>query len=331
MVKVAVVGGSGYTGAILAKLIAQHPLLQLSGLYVSPGSADRGAPLSSLYPELLGLVDQPLLGLDLDTLAQADAVCLATDHAVSAGLATALLDRGVVVFDLSGAHRFSEPAVFPEFYGFDHPAPGRLAEAVYGLAEYAQEAIARSDLIAVPGCYPTASLLALKPLKAHRLIADNGVPVINAVSGVSGAGRKAALNTSFCQVSLTPYGVLGHRHQPEIESQLDHPVVFTPHLGAFKRGILATITIPVAEGVSEAEVAAAYACYDVAEKVHLLPQGQWPKIDDVAGGDRCLLGWKLDPRRRVLVVASAIDNLMKGAASQALQCILIRFNLEVSP
>ncbi|GAA5193416.1 N-acetyl-gamma-glutamyl-phosphate reductase [Ferrimonas gelatinilytica] len=330
MVRVSVVGGSGYTGAILAKLIAQHPHLQLSGLYVSPGSADRDRLLSSLYPELIGIVDLPLQGLDLDALTQADAVCLATDHAVSAELAPKLLAQGVVVFDLSGAHRFRDPSLLPQFYGFEHPVPACLSGAVYGLAEHAEQALSDASLIAVPGCYPTASLLALMPLKVNGLIAHDGVPVINAVSGVSGAGRKAALNTSFCQVSLTPYGVLGHRHQPEIESQLDHPVVFTPHLGAFKRGILATITVPMAEGVGETEVRAAYGCYDTAGKVHLLPQGEWPKVDDVAGSDRCLLAWKLDSQRRILVVASAIDNLMKGAASQALQCILIRFGLGVS-
>ncbi|GAA4900808.1 N-acetyl-gamma-glutamyl-phosphate reductase [Ferrimonas pelagia] len=330
MIKVAVIGGSGYTGAILAKLIAQHNELCLSGLYVSAGSADKGKALSSLYPELMGQVDQPLLPLTDAALAaiDADAVCLATEHHVSAQLAPTLLEHGCKVFDLSGGHRFADAAVFPQFYGFDHPAPQLLTDAVYGLAEWAQASLAQAALIAVPGCYPTASLLALKPLKQKGLISEQGVPVINAVSGVSGAGRKASLISSFCNVSLTPYGVLGHRHQPEIETQLDHPVVFTPHLGAFKRGILATVTVPVAPGTTEADVAAAYACYDASSKVYQLPAGQWPKIDDVAGSDRCLLGWKLDSERQVLVVASAIDNLMKGAASQALQCILIRFGIE---
>ncbi len=329
MIQVAVIGASGYTGAILTKLIAQHPKMALAGCYVSAGSADAHTPLSQLYPELIGLVDQPLQPLTEDALAQlgsqAQAVCLATEHQVSANLAPALLAQGLIVFDLSGGHRFADPAVYPSHYGFTHPAPELLTDAVYGLAEWAAQPLTQAALIAVPGCYPTAALTALKPLMSQNLI--NGVPVINAVSGVSGAGRKASLTNSFCQVSLTPYGVLGHRHQPEIETQLGCPVVFTPHLGAFKRGILATITVPVAAGCSEADVAKAYAVYGDSPVVKLLPAGQWPKVDDVAGTNRCLLAWKLDSERQVLVVASAIDNLMKGAASQALQCIVIRFGL----
>ncbi|MBY6187834.1 N-acetyl-gamma-glutamyl-phosphate reductase [Marinobacter hydrocarbonoclasticus] len=329
MIQVAVIGASGYTGATLAKLLAQHSQLSLAGCFVSAGSADAGTPLSQLYPELMGVVDLPLQPLTDSTLAQlgeqAQAVCLATDHLVSAQLAPQLLAQGLTVFDLSGGHRFTDPVVYPAHYGFEHPAPGLLSDAVYGLAEWAAEALNQAALIAVPGCYPTASLTALKPLKENGLIA--GVPVINAVSGVSGAGRKAALSNSFCQVSLTPYGVLGHRHQPEIETQLGCPVVFTPHLGAFKRGILATITVPVSEGCSEQAVAEAFAVYADNPVVKVLPQGQWPKVDDVAGSDRCLLAWKLDSERNVMVVASAIDNLMKGAASQAVQCILIRFGL----
>ncbi|MBY5992084.1 N-acetyl-gamma-glutamyl-phosphate reductase [Ferrimonas balearica] len=327
MIQVAIIGASGYTGATLAKLVAQHPSLTLAGCYVSAGSADAHTPLSQLYPELLGWVDQPLQPLTDSALAQlgtqAQAVCLATEHQISAQLAPTLLAQGLTVFDLSGGHRFAEPAVYPKHYGFTHPAPELLPGAVYGLAEWAPPSLGEAALIAVPGCYPTASLLALKPLKENHLIA--GVPVINAVSGVSGAGRKASLTNSFCQVSLTPYGVLGHRHQPEIESQLGHAVVFTPHLGAFKRGILATITVPVTVNCTDADVAQAFAAYDASQVVYCLPAGQWPKIDDVAGTDRCLLAWKLDSERQVLVVASAIDNLMKGAASQALQCILIRF------
>ncbi|SHH99132.1 N-acetyl-gamma-glutamyl-phosphate reductase [Ferrimonas marina] len=331
MIQVAVIGGSGYTGAVLAKLIASHPQLSLSGLYVSEASQDQGKPLSSLYPELLGLVDLALTPLTEGNLQaigqQAQAVCLATEHQISAELAPQLLAQGLVVFDLSGGHRFEDAEVYPQFYGFEHPQPALLNEAVYGLAEWAPEAIAQAQLVAVPGCYPTASLLALKPLAQAGLIANGSLPVINAVSGVSGAGRKASQTTSFCNVSLTPYGVLGHRHQPEIETQLGHDVVFTPHLGAFKRGILATITVALADGVNDQDLAEAYGQYEGSDKVQLLPAGQWPKVDDVAGTDRCLLAWKRDEQRQILVVASAIDNLMKGAASQALQCILIRFNL----
>ncbi|QIZ78498.1 N-acetyl-gamma-glutamyl-phosphate reductase [Ferrimonas lipolytica] len=332
MVKVAVIGASGYTGAELARLIQLHPQFELTHLYVSAGSVDKGKPLAQLYPNLIGTVDLPLLPLDEMALAQlgnqTDAVCLALDHLISAELAPKLLALGLVVFDLSGGHRFADASVYSNFYGFEHPAPELLTTAAYGLAEWQAERISAANLIAVAGCYPTASLSALKPLKQAGLISDGSRPVINAVSGVTGAGRKATINNSFCQVSLTPYGVLGHRHQPEIELQLDHEVVFTPHLGAFKRGILATITVQVPNGTTAADIDAAYSCYNDSSVVQLLPTGQWPKIDDVANTPNCLLSWKLDAERGVLVVVSAIDNLLKGAASQALQCMNIRFAVE---
>jgi N-acetyl-gamma-glutamyl-phosphate reductase len=278
-------------------------------------------------------LDNPLLPLTEDALGSmgksADAVCLATEHQISAELAPTLLAQGLKIFDLSGGHRFANPDIYQQYYGFTHPSPTLLKSMVYGLAEWAEDKIKAAErLIAVPGCYPTASLLALRPLKEAGVIAGNSLPVINAVSGVSGAGRKASMSNSFCQVSLTPYGVLGHRHQPEIETYLGHPVVFTPHLGAFKRGILATITVKVPDGTDAQSVEQAYRCYRDSSVVQILPGGQWPKVDDVANTDRCLIAWKLDAERGVLVVASAIDNLLKGAASQALQCMVMHFGLE---
>ncbi|WP_028116237.1 N-acetyl-gamma-glutamyl-phosphate reductase [Ferrimonas senticii] len=332
MTKVAIIGASGYAGAQLAQLIQTAPQFTLHSLFVSAASADLGKPLAQLYPHLHGIIDLPLIGIDEQQISalgdKVDAVCLATEHAVSAAMVPQLLAAGVVVFDLSGAFRFADAAVFPKFYHFEHPSPQLLNDAVYGLPEWHADAIATAQLVAVPGCYPTASLLALKPLKQAGLIAAHCRPVINAVSGVSGAGRKATLANAFCQVSLSPYGVLNHRHQPEIESQLGQQVVFTPHLGAFKRGILATITVELVEHADAEQIAAAYHCYDCSDKVQLLPQGQWPKVDDVALSDRCLLAYGYQPERQLLVVAAAIDNLMKGAASQALQCMIMRFAKE---
>ncbi|MCL2916416.1 N-acetyl-gamma-glutamyl-phosphate reductase [Shewanella corallii] len=325
MKNIAIIGASGYTGAQLAALLSQESEFSIQGLYVSEQSQDLGKSLSQLYPAYQTL-KQPLKPLSKENKAtiieQADAVALATDHKVSADLVAWLAEQGKPVFDLSGAYRFNDASVYPHWYGFDHPHPQLLSSAVYGLAEWQEEEIAKADLIAVPGCYPTASLLALKPLAG--LLDKQIRPVINAVSGVSGAGRKAQMNTSFCEVSLTPYGVLGHRHQPEISSQLGCEVIFTPHLGNFKRGILATITTKLEAGVTAADVAQALSCYDDAELVHVLPQS-FPKVDDVAGTSQCLLGWKYDEQSQYLVIVSAIDNLMKGAASQAFQCIKIHF------
>ncbi len=327
MIQVAIVGASGYTGAALAQLLWAHPDYQLSHLFVSCNSLDRGKTLAQLYPTNLAgeLTLQPLSEADAKQLHGIDAVCLAVEHEVAAQLAPILLAQGITVFDLSGGHRFCDPSVYPQFYQFEHPSPEWLQQAVYGLAEWQSERLASAQLIAVPGCYPTASLLALKPLAQQQLIAPNSRPVINATSGVSGAGRKASMTNAFCEVSLTPYGVLNHRHQPEIEQQLGHQVIFTPHLGAFKRGILATITVQTTPGVTAAAIEAAYACYQGSSIVRLLPAGQWPKVDDVAYTNQCLLNWKFDAERQVLVVCSAIDNVLKGAASQAVQCMDIRF------
>ncbi|WP_299798633.1 N-acetyl-gamma-glutamyl-phosphate reductase [uncultured Shewanella sp.] len=325
MKSIAIIGASGYTGAQITSLIEADENLTVQGLYVSENSLDKGKPLSELYPSyshisytLSPLSDEAKMLI----LQQADAVVLATDHAVSLHLAAWFYQKGLAVFDLSGAYRFSDMQQYPKWYGFDHEYQEVLADAVYGLAEWNNEEIANSKMIAVPGCYPTASLTALKPIAP--LLTD-AFPVINAVSGVTGAGRKAQLHTSFCEVSLTPYGVLGHRHQPEIATQLGQEVIFTPHLGNFKRGILATITVQLKSGTTEADIAAAYSVYDEAPLI-TVKQNQFPKVDDVVNTPNCHLGWKFDPETHYLVVASAIDNLMKGAASQAHQCIKIHFN-----
>ncbi|HDS1200256.1 MULTISPECIES: N-acetyl-gamma-glutamyl-phosphate reductase [Shewanella] len=324
MKNIAIIGASGYTGAQLTALIQAEPELSIQGLYVSENSLDKGKSLAELYPvyQHISAVLQPLTPeAKQQIVAQADAVALATEHSVSLELAAWFYAQGLAVFDLSGAYRFSDAANYPKWYGFEHNQAEVLAQAVYGLAEWNAEAIANSNMIAVPGCYPTASLLALKPLKS---LMTDAFPVINAVSGVTGAGRKAQLHTSFCEVSLTPYGVLGHRHQPEIASQLGQEVIFTPHLGNFKRGILATITLQLKPGTRTEDVAEAYSIYHGSSIVSV-KQNQFPKVDDVVHTGNCHLGWKFDEQNHYLVVASAIDNLMKGAASQALQCIKIHF------
>ena len=325
--KIAVIGASGYTGAQISALINEAKHFSLYGLYVSKNSEDKHKPLVELYPQY-PLLTYPLNPLTdeakKDIANNVDAVVLATDHKVSLHLAAWFYQQGLVVFDLSGAYRFADIMQYAKWYGFEHEYPDVLAKAVYGLAEWNKDQIAQSNLIAVPGCYPTASLLALKPIK--HLLTD-AYPVINAVSGVTGAGRKAQMNTSFCEVSLTPYGVLGHRHQPEIACYLGQEVIFTPHLGNFKRGILATITVQLKANTHNDDINAAFDCYNESDLVNVLASG-FPKIDDVAGTANCLIGWKFDAKSGYLVIASAIDNLMKGAASQGLQCMNIRFNNE---
>jgi len=330
MINIAIIGASGYTGAEMCNLIHRHPQLNVSGLYVSMGSEDKGRDLNELYPQYVGVLSYPLQPLSEQALASikndSDAVVLATSHEVSHNLAAQFIDAGIIVFDLSGAFRFKEGKYIEEYYGFSHQYPQLLEQAVYGLAEWNSDAIKHAKLIAVPGCYPTASLLALKPLFETDLLETTQWPVINAVSGVTGAGRKASMVNSFCEVSLTPYGVLGHRHQPEIATQLGCDVIFTPHLGNFKRGILATITVKLKADVTPEQVTNAYMHYDDKPLVRVR-ENSWPKIDQVAGTQFCDIAYKYDQNSGYLVVASAIDNLLKGAAGQGLQCIELHFGV----
>ncbi|MCS3456670.1 N-acetyl-gamma-glutamyl-phosphate reductase [Aeromonas sp. BIGb0405] len=329
MLNTVIVGASGYAGAELAALVQNHPDLKLFGLYVSAGSQDAHKRFSSLHPQWVGELDQPLLPLDEDgmtrILTQADLVLLATAHEVSAELAPKFLAKGLPVFDLSGAFRVRDQQFYQDYYGFTHANEQWLAQAAYGLAEWNSDAIAAAQLIAVPGCYPTASLCALKPLQQAGLIKADWQPIINAVSGVSGAGRKASVNTSFCEVSLSPYGTFSHRHQPEISHHLGKGVLFQPHLGNYVRGILATIYVQLAEGVTPEQVDRAYlAAYEGKPLVRLT--GQMPSIRGVASTPYCDLAWQ--QQGNMLVVVSAIDNLLKGAASQAIQCVNIKFGFK---
>jgi len=328
MIKTCIVGASGYTGAELAALVHRHNQFELVALYVSTNSADAGKPLGDIHPQFFNSINLPLQPIDesnLSALSESfDLIFLATPHEASHKWMNELCGKKAVIMDLSGAFRIKDKNKFAKYYGFEHHADTLLEQAIYGLADWHQEQISRADLIAVPGCYPTASLTALKPLQQNSLIDATHFPIINAVSGVSGAGRKAALNSSFTEVSLQAYGVLGHRHQPEIADYLGTDVIFTPHLGNFKRGILATITVKTAAGVTEKQITQAYQqAYQGNPIVRL--RNSWPKIDDVVGTPYCDLFWKLDEKTGYLVINSAIDNLLKGAASQALQCANLRF------
>lgn len=331
MIKTCIIGASGYTGTELAALVQDHSQFELAALYVSANSADAWKPLGEIHPQFFNSIKLPLQPIDEDNLSALaenfDLIFLATPHETSHKWMDALCGKKAVIMDLSGAFRIKDKNKFADYYGFEHLAEKLLEQAVYGLADWHHEQIRCANLVAVPGCYPTASLTALKPLQLNGLIDSTHFPIINAVSGVSGAGRKASLNSSFTEVSLHAYGVLGHRHQPEIADYLGAEVIFTPHLGNFKRGILATITIKTADNVTEQQVAEAYQqAYQDNPIIRL--RNTWPKIDDVVGTPYCDLFWKLDNKTGYLVVTSAIDNLLKGAASQALQCANLRFGFD---
>ncbi|MCI7772302.1 MAG: N-acetyl-gamma-glutamyl-phosphate reductase [Succinivibrio sp.] len=327
MVKVAVVGASGYAGAQLVKMISAHSKLELTNLFVSEKSLDLGKKISELYGFLDGICDKTLQPLTSpkDIIACADAVFLATDHKVSHDIAPELVKAGVVVFDLSGAFRISDTDVFAKAYGFEHEHKDLLKTAVYALAEFVDVKKLQSTLmVSLPGCYPTASQLALKPLIDNDLLDLNYRPSINAVSGVSGAGRKAKLNNSFCEVSLNAYGVFTHRHQPEIAEHLGTEVIFTPHLGNFKRGIHATINAKLKDGVSAEQIAKAYSVYDHKPLVRV--KSGMPKLQDVQYLPFCDIGYAF--KDGYIVVCSCIDNLLKGASAQALQVLNLYYGFK---
>ncbi len=326
MLNTHIIGASGYTGAELAKIVHNHPSLQLAGLYVSAQSTDANTLISDLHGQLKGIVDLPLLPLiDPQAVAQqADVVLLATAHQVSHDLAPIFLTEGCQIFDLSGAFRVQSNSFYTDFYGFEHQHKNWLEHAVYGLAEWNASAIAEAQLIAVPGCYPTASQLALKPLLDANLLDAQQWPVINAVSGVSGAGRKATMANSFCEVSLHAYGIFNHRHQPEIATHLDCDVIFTPHLGNFKRGILATITAKLAQDVSAEQITQALESAYINQPAVRLLHSKAAQLNSVVNTCFCDIGWQVQNGH--IILTSAIDNLLKGASSQAVQCINIRNN-----
>jgi N-acetyl-gamma-glutamyl-phosphate reductase len=331
MYSTCILGASGYTGAELAKILWAHPDFSLDGCFVSAQSADAGKRLGEVHGALShvhGIEMQALSDDQVQALGELyDLIFMALPHEVSHHWAQQLRGTKAIIFDLSGAFRLSDAATFEHYYGFAHAYPDLLEERVYGLAEWHASEIANAkQLIAVPGCYPTASMLALKPLTSNHLLSTKQLPVINATSGVSGAGRKASMTSSFFEVSLQAYGVHTHRHTPEIEEFSDTKVIFTPHLGAFKRGILATVTAFVEPHVSAQDITKAFHdAYDDKPLVRLCTS--WPKVDNVAHTPFCDIHWAFDEQKQCVIVTAAIDNLLKGAASQAIQCANIRFAL----
>jgi N-acetyl-gamma-glutamyl-phosphate reductase len=346
LIRTSIIGAGGYAGAELVGLLAGHDAVEIAGLF---GSESRGhgahagavgspaSPTASrfddVFPRFRGQIDLPLEATSLErVLAGApDAVFLATPHEVSHDLAPALLERGIVVFDLSAAFRLRDPAGYPKHYGFTHAHPALLESAVYGLPEHHAAQIRTADLIALPGCYPTSIVLPLAALIDAGVIDTNQPIIADSTSGVSGAGRSAALKSMFCEVSYQPYGVLSHRHAPEICEHAGADVIFTPHLAPFDRGIVSTIHATLAPGCDEASVRGALeeACGDE-PFVRLLPRGVWPSVSAVRCTNFCDIALAVDETRHHLILTSAIDNLVKGAAGQAVQCFNIRFGLPVT-
>jgi len=324
MKKVAVVGATGYSGGELCALLARHPRVEIAAVF-SSGKKEGALPFGSLHPSLGGSIGPDVEPWSADRLAAsgAELAFLATPNETSAEVGPALLARGLRVVDIAGAFRLKDAAAYPAWYGFEHPAPELLAEAVYGLTEWCGGELAGTRLVANPGCYPTSVLLALKPVAG---LLDPAQPVIcDSKSGVSGAGKKSDLAWSFAELAgnFKAYGVGTHRHEPEMRQGLGLPAgapfVFVSHLLPVVRGILSTIHVAFPAPVTPGTLARAFACYDAAPFVRVRPAGELPSLSDVVGTPRCEIGFTLLPGARRAVLVSVIDNLLKGAASQAVQ------------
>ena len=325
-VRVGLAGVSGYAGVEILGLIIGHPGLKLAAL---AGGSSVGATVDSLWGGLAGVSSLPVVGSMDDLGPGLDAIFLALPHGVSAPWLHAhreLLDNGLRIVDLGADFRLRDPAQYATVYGKAHVAPDLLAGAVYGLPEKHRAAIATSQLVANPGCYPTATALAAMP------VVDAGLAqwvVADCVSGVSGAGRKPGIRNLYCEVqeSVVGYGLGGtHRHTPEIEQTLGVPVTFAPHLVPMVRGMLATVHMGVGEGVTLDQVQALFAARYAAEPAVVL-RSEPPATGDVRGTGLAHVYVTLDAQRRVCTAQCAIDNLGKGAAAQAVQNLNVMLGL----
>ncbi|MCY7272422.1 MAG: N-acetyl-gamma-glutamyl-phosphate reductase [Phormidesmis sp. CAN_BIN44] len=329
-VPVGVIGASGYGGVQLVRLLTDHPKLELAYL---GGNSSAGQEYSSLYPHLGHQVHQTIEPIDLDKIAdRCQAVFLSLPNGLACKMAPTLLEKGCKVLDLSADYRFSDLDTYTHWYGLERSDRDVAETAVYGLPELYRDRIAEAQLVGCPGCYPTASLLALSPLFKQGLIVPE-TAIIDAKSGTSGGGRQAKTGLLLAEAdnSLGAYNVAGHRHTPEIEQICSdlagHEILvqFTPHLIPMVRGILATVYATLRDpGLVREDLLTIYsAFYRNTPWVKLLPGGVYPQTKWAWGTNLCYIGVEVDPRTNRVIVMSAIDNLMKGQAGQAIQCLNI--------
>jgi N-acetyl-gamma-glutamyl-phosphate reductase len=332
VIRTVIMGAGGYAGAELVGLLAAHEDAELVGLFGSDSRAasagGRAQRFDEVFPRWRGEIDLPIEATSVERVLalRPQAVFLATPHEVSHDVTAELLANDAVVFDLSAAFRLRNAADYPRHYGFVHQHADLLAEAVYGLPERHFDRLRSANLIALPGCYPTSVVLPLAPLVEAGAVSRAQPVIADCTSGVSGAGRTAVLKSLYCEVSYQPYGVLSHRHAPEICLHSGTDVIFTPHLAPFDRGIVSTIHASLTPEWNQEMVRATLQnAYGAEPFVRLLPAGAWPSVAIVRGTNYCDIALAVDDQSRHLIMVSAIDNLLKGAAGQAVQCFNVRF------
>jgi N-acetyl-gamma-glutamyl-phosphate reductase len=325
--RVGVAGASGYAGAELLRLCAGHPELEV---VMAGADTQADQPVASLYPSLAGVYPALRFAkVGADDLAGLDAVFLALPHGESAGLVPDLVDRVGLVVDLSADFRLRDPGAYPTWYGMTHPAPEFLDRFAYGLPELFRPALDGARLVAAPGCYPTAAALALAPLVRAGVVEPTGV-IVDAASGVSGAGRKLAHTTQFNTVDedFVAYGLLTHRHTPEMEQATGAQVLFTPHLAPMNRGILATCYARPAPGATLATEDVMGVLHEAyADEPFVVVSQASPSTKATYGSNAAHVTARVDERTGWVLALCAIDNLGKGASGQAVQCANIALGL----
>lgn len=334
MIKVGIVGATGYTGAELVRILSRHQGVELVAL---TSRSYAGQPYYQAYPHLYQYTDLVCSELDISQLAkETDVVFTALPHGHSMDIAVAMLRNGKKVVDLGADFRLDDHTKYQQWYNVEHTAPELLQQGVYGLTEINRANIAQSDLVANPGCYPTTAILGLAPLLKHHLIDHQNI-IIDSKSGVSGAGRSLSLKAHYCEANdnLQAYGVTTHRHTPEIEQELSKlaagevVVNFTPHLIPMTRGMLSTIYVNLQQEMTTEQLQQLYKeFYHDDYFVRLLPAGMLPQTKGVAGSNFCDLALVPDQRTGRLIILVAIDNLVKGAAGQAVQNMNVMFGLD---
>ena len=333
-VKIGIVGGTGYTGVELLRLLALHPHAELT---VITSRSDAGLPVADMFPSLRGYVDLKFSDPATANLAACDVVFFATPHGVAMSQAQALLKAGVKVIDLAADFRLQDTAVFEKWYKMPHTCADILKDAVYGIPELYREQIKSANVIGNPGCYPTTVILGLAPLLELGLIDFSAPIVADCKSGVSGAGRKAEVATLFAESSdnMKAYGVAGHRHHPEIHAQLTElagkkvDFIFVPHLIPMIRGMLSTIYVKLSTKGLQADIQALYEKrYANEQFVDVLPAGKQPETRSVRGSNHLRIALQSQQESGYLTIIAVQDNLVKGAAGQAVQNMNIMFGLE---
>ena len=334
MIKAGIIGATGYAGAELVRLLLGHKEVEIKW-YGSRSYVDQA--YASVYQNMFQLVDEKCLDDNMEAMAdQVDVIFTATPQGLCASLVNENILNKVKIIDLSADFRIKDVNVYEKWYGIEHKAPQYIEEAVYGLCEVNREKIKQARIIANPGCYPTCSFLSIYPCVKEGLIDPNTI-IIDAKSGTSGAGRGAKVDNLFCEVNenIKAYGVAGHRHTPEIEEQLSYvagePVLinFTPHLVPMQRGILVTAYASLKKDVTYEEVKAVYdKYYDKEYFVRVLNKDICPQTRWVEGSNFVDVNFKIDPRTKRIIMMGAMDNLVKGAAGQAVQNMNLLFGLD---